>query len=127
MQTNYYTYLLGNCKKIKNTWSILNSIINLKKPNLLKIKIMNNGKDCSEPIISNNMNYHFIQIGTTLADKLADIIYDKPNKYFIDYLNNRHFNSMVLSPISASDIYLAIKGRRNLRFYFLRPFFLLKY
>ena len=50
------------------------------------------------------MNYHFTQISNKLADKIDDI----PNKSFIDYLNNRNFNSMVLSPIAASDIYLGI-------------------
>ena len=50
------------------------------------------------------MNYHFTQIGNKLADKIDDI----PNKSFLDYLNNRNFNSMVLSTISASAIYLAI-------------------
>ena len=50
------------------------------------------------------MNYHFTQIGNKLADKIDDI----PNKSFLDYLNNQNFNSMVLSTISASEIYLAI-------------------
>ena len=52
------------------------------------------------------MNYYFTQIGNKLADKIDDI----PNKSFLDYLNNRHFNSMVLSTISASEIYLAINN-----------------
>ena len=52
------------------------------------------------------MNYNFTQIGNKLADK----IYDIPNKSFLDYLNNRKFNSMVLSTISASEIYLAINN-----------------
>ena len=58
----------------------------MRKPNLLKIKTKINGKDCSETTIYNKMNYHFTQIGNKLADKLADIIVDKPNKSFIDYL-----------------------------------------
>ena len=103
---NYYTNLLDNSKTIKNTWSILNSIINPRKPNLLKIKININRKDCSESIISNKMNYNFTQIGNKLADKIDDI----PNKSFLDYLNNQHFNSMVLSTIPASEIYLAINN-----------------
>ena len=65
-----------------------------------------NVKYCSESIISNKMNYHFTQIGNKLADKIDDIL----NKSFLDYLNNRNFNSMVLSTISASDIYLAINN-----------------
>ena len=40
--------------------------------------------------------------------KLADKIDDIPNNSFLDYLNNLNFNSMVLSTISASEIYLAI-------------------
>ena len=93
MKKKYYTNLLDNSKTIKNTWSILNSIINPRKPNVLHITININGKDCSESTISNKMNYHLTQIGNKLADK----IYDIPNKSFLDYLNNRHFNSMVLS------------------------------
>ena len=84
----------------------LNSIINPRKPNLLKITININGKDCSEYTISNKMNYHFTQIG----NKPADIIDDIFNKSFLDYLNNRNFKSMVLSTISASEIYLAINN-----------------
>ena len=103
---NYYTHLLYNSKTIKNTWSILNSIINQRKPNLLKITININRKGCSDSTISNKMNYHFTQIGNKLADKIDDI----PNKSFHDYLNNRHFNSMVLSTISACEIYLAINN-----------------
>ena len=95
-----------NSKTIKNTWSILNSIINPRKPNLLKITINVNGKSCSESTISNKINYHFTQIGNKLADKIDDI----PNKSFLDYLNNRNFNSMVLSTISASEIFLAINN-----------------
>ena len=106
MQTNYYTNLLDNSKTIKNTWSIINSIINPRKPNLLKMSININGKDCSESTISNKMNYHLTQIGNKLADKIDDI----SNKLFLDYLNNRNFNSMVLSTISASEIYLAINN-----------------
>ena len=68
-----------------------------------------NGKDCSESTISNKMNYHFTQIRNKLADKIDDI----PNKSFIDYLNNRNFNSMVLSTISASEIYLAINNFKH--------------
>ena len=52
------------------------------------------------------MNYHFSQIGNKLDDKIDDIT----KKSFLDYLNNRHFNSMVLSPISTSEIYLAINN-----------------
>ena len=62
------------------------------------------GKDFSKTIISKKMNYHFNQIGNKLANTIDDI----PIKSFLDYLNNRHFNSMILFPISASDIYLAI-------------------
>ena len=104
---NYYTNVLDNSRTfttITNTWSILNSIINPRKPNLIKITININGKDCSESTISNKMNYHFTQIG----DKLADNIDDISNKSFLDYLNNRNFNYMVLFTISASEIYLAI-------------------
>ena len=106
---NYYTNVLDNCRTfttITNTWSILNSIINPRKPNLIKITININGKDCSESTISNKMNYHFTQIG----DKLADNIDDIPNKSFLDYLNSRHFNYMVLFTISASEIYFAINN-----------------
>ena len=52
------------------------------------------------------MNYHFTQIVNKLADKINDI----PNKSFFDYLNNRHFNSMIISQISASEIYLTINN-----------------
>ena len=76
------------------------------KPNLLKITIKINGKDCSETTIYNKMNYNFTQIGNKLVDNIDDIT----NKSFIYYLNNRHFNSMVLSPISASAIYLYINN-----------------
>ena len=76
MQTKYYKYCLDNSKTIKNTWSILNSIINPSNPNLLKITININGKDCSETTISNKINYHFTQIGNKLAGKIDDI----PNK-----------------------------------------------
>ena len=55
----------------------------------------------SESTISYKMNYHFTQIGNKLADKIDDI----PNKSFLDYLNNRNFNYMVLSTILASKIY----------------------
>ena len=37
MQKNDYTYLINNSKTIKNTWSILNSIINPSKSKLLNI------------------------------------------------------------------------------------------
>ena len=52
------------------------------------------------------MNYYFTQIGNKLADKIDDI----PYKSFLDYLNNRNFNYMVLSTISASEIYLTINN-----------------
>ena len=45
MLNNYYRYLLDNSKTIKITWSILNSIVNSRKHNLLKITININGKD----------------------------------------------------------------------------------
>ena len=67
---NYYTNLLDNSKTITNImvyiWSILNSIIIPRKPNLLKITININGKDCSGSTISNKINYHFTQIGNKL-------------------------------------------------------------
>ena len=81
----YYTNILDNSKTIKNTWSILHSIINPRKPNLLKKTININRKDCSESTIPNKMNYHFTQIGYKLAEKIDDI----PNKSFLDYSNNR--------------------------------------
>ena len=68
--------------------------------------INSNGKYYSESTISNKMNHHF----TKICNKLADKIYDIPNKSCLDYLNNLNCNSMVLSTISASEIYLAINN-----------------
>ena len=91
-----------------NTWYILISIINPRKPNYnkyeSKIIININGQDYSKNQIYNKMNFHFIQIGNKLADKIDDIL----NKSFLDYLNNRNFNYIILSSISVSEINLAV-------------------
>ena len=93
---------MDNSKSIKTTWSIINSLINSIQKNHTKISVLDinrNGKEIKDETIVNKCNEHFIQVGSKLAKNSCS-----PNTSFNDYLKNSNYYSLILSPITSSEV-----------------------
>ena len=87
-------------KDAKNTWKLINGILNKhgKKNTISKIKIDNRTIDESQEIVDSFNNY-FVEIGPKLASNIP-----KCDKNFFDYLPNSNPNSMYFVPVHEGEI-----------------------
>ena len=106
---NYYkTQFQYNQHNSKNTWKILNRIVNLKskqKNNQIKISTVPDNIITDNKQIANTFNHHFITIG----EKINKTINNNINTNYT--LNNipENKDTMFLNPITSYEVYNSIK------------------
>ena len=104
MKKNYNTKLLElNKGNLKETWKLLNSIINKKKKTML---LGNEFEKNGEPItgnenIANGFNNYFVNVGPSLADNIP-----ATDTHFLQYLSDSTNvkNSLFLNPVTEDEI-----------------------
>ncbi len=111
---DYYAEKLSSCKhNIKQTWTVLNSILGHKKNNSSPTSFDINDELVSDPqIISNHFNSHFVNIGSKLAAQIHS------NVNFKDFLNNIRspVDSLFFTPTDSDEIIklcLALKSNAS--------------
>ena len=103
-EKNYNTRLLElNKGNLKETWKLLNSIINKKKKTML---LGNEFEKNGEPItgnenIANGFNNYFVNVGPSLADNIP-----ATDTHFSQYLSDSTnvTNSLFLNPVTEDEI-----------------------
>ena len=112
-EKQYYNEILyKNSKNTKNTWHILNDIMNRKKcvssnPNKFVDK---NGKFIIDKAkIANGFNDFFVNVGPTLANGIIN----NTNSNIHDFLNERNNNSIFLEPVVEGEVLELVKNCAN--------------
>ena len=108
---NYYVLQLDKEKKnIKNTWKILNNVLNRNKSKSLNTEFNLNGQIINDPKqIPENFNNFFINIGPNQALKIPDT-----NTHDSTYLSDAIDNTMFFSPIT-EDVLIDVINKLNTR------------
>ena len=107
-EKSYYSSLLvANRGYAKNTWNVLNTVINKKMcPHELPKHFECNGEDMSDTsIIANKFNTFFATIGPNLANVLSAV----EGASIGDYMGEHNINSMFLTPVLESEIINIVK------------------
>ena len=85
---------------IRNTWKVINSVLNNKMSSCTVNSIMHEGKLIHNPTqIANCFNDYFVNIGSDLASK----IYQHQDS-FIDFLGHSNPNSFFFTPVDKNEI-----------------------
>ena len=101
----YYSDKLHNCSDSKNTWDILNNVMNKKKPNPLTDTFKSCGIEITDPSkISNTFNIFFRDICIELDDNISKDNVDD-YKYFLKSLN---INSFYITPCNENELLKSI-------------------
>ena len=105
-EKSYYSSLLvANRGDAKNTWNVLNTVINKKMCQLPK-HFECNGEDVSDTsIIANKFNTFFATIGPNLANALPAV----EGASIGDYMGEHNINSMFLTPVVENEIINIVK------------------
>ena len=104
MKKNYNTKLLElNKGNLKETWKLLNSIINTKKKTMqVGNEFENKGESITgDEYIANGFNNYFVNVGPSLADNIP-----ATDTQFSQYLSasTNVKNSLFLNPVTDVDI-----------------------
>ena len=106
---HYETLLNENKNNLKKSWRILKDVINKKKVSSSCSKFTVNGENTTDKMkITNGFNKYFVNIGPTLA---KDIPQD--NKSSTTYMENRVFESMVITPVIREEVQSIIKNLKD--------------
>ena len=107
-EKSYYSSLLvANRGDAKNTWNVLNTVINKKMcQNELPKHFECNGEDVSDTsIIANKFNNFVATIGPNLANALPAV----EGASIGDYMGEHNINSMFLTPVVENEIINIVK------------------
>ena len=97
----YYSDKLHNFSDTKNTWDILNNVINKKKSNPLPDTFESCGIEITDPSkISNTFNIFVIDIGIELDENISKDNFDD-YKYF---LKSPNINSFYIMPYYENEL-----------------------
>ena len=99
---NYYKNKLNEVKdNVKDTWKLINNIINLKKMNKAKIQLRIDNNLISDPsIVANHFSKFFHEIGPKLAEKIPHS-QDRPD----DFLGESISSSFYLHETNEMEVY----------------------
>ena len=98
---NYFTNKFNDHKNdIKQTWKIINNVLNKSSVKAQISQIEHNGTLISEPnVLSETFNTYFANIGETLAKNIPPV-----NKSFFDYLENPVANTIFFTPVTVYEL-----------------------
>ena len=98
----YYTKILNRHKKnIKETWNLLRNVTGSSTANTFPNSfVINNKLSSNKNDIVNGLNNFFTNIGPDLAKNISNT----SNRHFIDYLGTSVTESILLSPVSYSEL-----------------------
>ena len=97
----YCSDKLHNCSDSKNTWDILNNVMNKKKSNPLHDTFKSCGIETTDPSkISNTFNIFFRDIGIELDENISKDNVDD-YKYF---LKSPNINSLYITPYNENEL-----------------------
>ena len=91
---------------MKNTWKLLNEVINrkMKQRNFISHFNYNNNEIYDKQEIANGFNDFFVNIGPELANKIVI----PENNDVLQYMNDRNVNSMFLHGVNKKEIFTCI-------------------
>ena len=96
---------------IRNTWKVINSVLNNKKSSQSVSSIIFDGKLINNTEqIANYFNDYFINIGPNLASNIQPI---HPPPTFTDYLSNHNTKSFFFTPVNEYEIVNIVKDLQN--------------
>ena len=103
----YYSSQLKTYKNdMKNTWKIINNVLNKNRKKSQISKINNEGTIVDDPTsIAETFNEYFSQIGSNLAKKVP-----QSNEPFYEYLDNPNQHSLFFTPTNEDEIINIIKN-----------------
>ena len=96
---------------MKNTWKLLNEVINrkMKQRNFVSHFNYNNNEIYDKQEIANGFNDFFVNIGPELANKIVI----PENNDILQYMNDRNVNSMFLHGVNKKEMLDVIKSFAN--------------
>ena len=96
---------------MKNTWKLLNEVINrkMKQRNFISHFNYNNNEIYDKQEIANGFNDFFVNIGPELANKIVI----PENNDVLQYMNNRNVNSIFLHGVNKKEMLDVIKSFAN--------------
>ena len=112
-EKQYFTELLEiNKGNLKETWKILNGLINKKNSKGKQISTEFNGdesKITGDKTIANGFNTFFVNIGPSLAKRIP-----KSKDSFTQFLPDKIEDTMFLQPVTEEEIMQQVKNAKNL-------------
>ena len=102
---HYHELITTNKDNLKKTWSIMKHIINKKKQSVNPDYFMHNSsKITNKKEIASHFNDFFVNIGSSLANKIP-----QSNKSPLSYLTDNYPNSFFLTPVNKNELILILK------------------
>ena len=109
-QNFYCSKLKENKTSMKDTWSVINSLLNKPSRDAPLYFLHNNEKVSDSQTIANEFNCYFMNC---CKDALSSMAKPSPNLDFKDYLKNPNPNSLYFSPTTESEILEICKSLKN--------------
>ena len=96
---------------MKNTWKLLNEVMNrkIKEKNCVSYLNCNDNEIYDKQEIANGFNDFLVNIGTELANKIVI----PGNNDVLQYMNDRNVNSMFLHGVNKKEMLDVIKSFAN--------------
>ena len=106
----YFSKQLNNFKNnSKQTWNVINAILNKNKEKQQISEINYNGNILKEPCaIAESFNDYFSHIGINLANNIPP-----SNQHFTDFLNEPNPNSLFFEPVHEAEILSIVNNFDN--------------